>query len=92
MSTFTIDAENNITALAGEPADGSQSFSNAKEPAKRTAEWPLVRLVETWNSFAGVAHFDKLKPLKKFTSRTDAVITNQPRDPGNFPLEAIRRS
>ena len=75
MSTFTIDAENNITALAGLPAgaDQSQSFSNAKELAKLTAEWPASRLVDTWNSFAGVAPFDDLKPVKKFTSRKAAV-------------------
>lgn len=29
--------------------------------------------METWNSFAGVTPFDKLKPVKKFTSRKDAV-------------------
>jgi hypothetical protein len=75
VSTFTIDADNNITALAGLPADAdkSQSFSNAKELAKLTAEWPASRLVETWNSFAGVAPFDNLKPVKKFTSRKAAV-------------------
>ncbi|MDP8989139.1 MAG: DUF3489 domain-containing protein [Acidobacteriota bacterium] len=75
MSTFTIDAENNITAHAGLPAgaDESQSFSTAKELAKLTAEWPTSRLVETWNSFAGVAPFDDLKPVKKFTSRKAAV-------------------
>jgi len=57
MSTFTIDAENNIMAHAELPAgaDESQSFSSAKE---------LL-----WNSFAGVAPFDELKPVKKFTSR-----------------------
>jgi hypothetical protein len=49
MSTFTIDAENNITADARLPAgaDESQSFSTAKELAKLTAEWPTSRLVET---------------------------------------------
>ena len=75
MSTFTIDSENNITAHAGLPAgaDESQSFSTAKELAKLTAEWPASRLVETWNSFAGVAPFDDLKPVKKFTSRKAAV-------------------
>ena len=71
MSTFTIDAGNNITALPGLPAgaDESQSFSTPKELGKLTAEWPVSRLVETWNSFAGVAPFDELKPVKKFTSR-----------------------
>jgi len=75
MSTFTIDAENNITALAELPAgaDHSQSFSTAKELAKLTAEWPASRLIDTWNSFAGVAPFDELKPVKKFTSRKAAV-------------------
>ena len=54
MSTFTIDADNNITAHAGlsAGADESQSFSSAKELAKLTAEWPVSRLVDTWNSFA----------------------------------------
>src|SRR5579863_1738320 len=75
MATFTIDSENNFTVLAGLPAgaDDSQSFSTAKELAKLTAEWPVSRLADTWNSFAGVAPFDDLKPVKKFTSRTSAV-------------------
>jgi hypothetical protein len=75
MSTFTIDAENNILAHAELPAaaDESQSFSSAKELAKLTTEWPVSRLVDTWNSFAGVAPFDDLKPIKKFTSRKTAV-------------------
>ena len=75
MAPFTIDSDNNITALAGLPAgtDESQSFTNQKELAKLTAEWPASRLVDTWNSFAGVAPFDDLKPVKKFTSRKAAV-------------------
>jgi hypothetical protein len=75
MATFTIDSENNITAHAGLPAgaDESQSFSNQKELAKLTGEWPISRLIDTWNSFAGVAPFDDLKPVKKFTSRKSAV-------------------
>jgi len=74
MSKYTIDAENNIMAHAELPAgdDESQSFSSAKELAKLTAEWPVSRLVDTWNSFAGVAPFDDLKPVKKFTSRKTA--------------------
>ena len=51
MATFTIDSDNNITAYAALPdgADESQSFTNQKELAKLTAEWPASRLVETWN-------------------------------------------
>jgi len=39
MSTFTIDAENNITAHVALPTNAhqSQSFSSAKELAKLTA-------------------------------------------------------
>jgi hypothetical protein len=72
---FTIDSENNITAHAAFPAgaDESQSFSTARELAKLTAEWPMSRLVDAWNGFAGVAPFDDLKPVKKFTSRMAAV-------------------
>jgi hypothetical protein len=75
MSTFTIDSDNNITALAGLPAGAEESplFSNPKELAKLTADWPMSRLVRTWNSFAGVTPFDDLKPVKKFTSRQTAV-------------------
>ena len=75
MSTFTIDSDCNITARAGLPAgtDESQSFSTANELAKLTADWPASRLVEIWNSFAGVAPFDDLKAVKKFTSRKAAV-------------------
>jgi hypothetical protein len=74
MATFTIDSDNNITAHASLPAGAeSQSFSSPKELAKLTAEWPAPRLVDTWNSFAGVAPFDDLKPVKKFTDRKAAV-------------------
>jgi hypothetical protein len=73
--TFTIDSDNNITALAGLPAGAEESalFSNAKELAKLTADWPMSRLVSAWNSFAGLTPFDDLKPVKKFTSRQTAV-------------------
>ena len=75
MSTFTIDPNNNITAHAGLPAsaDNLQSFTTAKELVKLAAEWPITRLVEIWNSFAGVAPFHNLKPVKKFTSRSAAI-------------------
>jgi hypothetical protein len=75
MSTFTIDTDNNITACAGVPADADnlQSFSTPQELAKLSAGWPISRLVETWNSFAGVAPFDDLRPVKKFTDRKAAV-------------------
>lgn len=73
--TFTIDTDNNIAAHAGVPASAEnlQSFASYQELAQLAADWPLTRLVETWNSFAGVAPFNDLKPAKKFTNRKVAV-------------------
>ena len=79
MTTFTIDAENNISAFPtpdhAEAAigAGAQPFTSQDELANLTAEWPTARLVETWNGFAGVAPFSDLKAVKKFTTRTIAV-------------------
>jgi hypothetical protein len=75
MATFTIDSDHNIVAYAGEPPTGDhlQPFSNEKELGAIARDWPASRLVEIWNSFAGVAPFDDLKPVKKFTSRTRAI-------------------
>jgi hypothetical protein len=75
MSTFTIDPDNNITALVEVPADADRSttFSTENELAKLVGEWPISRLIDAWNSFAGVAPFQELKPIKKFTDRKSAV-------------------
>jgi hypothetical protein len=72
MSTYTIDSENNIVAgaVAGE---NTQQFSSQKELAKLAAEWPMTRLVQIWNGFAGVVPFDDLKPVKKFQAQEIAV-------------------
>src|SRR5438105_11549566 len=37
------------------------------------AEWPASRLLELWNSFAGVAPFTDCKPVKKFENRDKAL-------------------
>jgi hypothetical protein len=79
MTTFTIDTDNNITALAAPQAApdrlalGAMPFTSQKELAELAAQWPAARLVEVWNSFAGVAPFDHLKPVKKFTDRRTAI-------------------
>jgi hypothetical protein len=76
MATFTIDPDNNITVLAQVPAgtDRSTTFSTERELAKLITDWPISRLIDAWNSFAGVAPFDDLKPIKKFTNRKTAVV------------------
>src|ERR1039457_4005216 len=72
---FTIDTDNNISAHENAPAeqDGLNLFATEKEFTKATAEWPIPRLVETWNSFAGTPPFGALKPVKKFTDRKTAI-------------------
>ena len=73
--TFTIDTDNNIAAHAGQPASAEnvQSFASYQELARLADAWPAARLLEIWNSFAGVAPFDDLRPVKKFTTRKIAV-------------------
>lgn len=75
MPAFTIDNDNNITGFAQLPtgADPAQSFDSEKALTKLTSEWQVSRLAETWNSFAGVAPFDDLKPVAKFKDRATAV-------------------
>lgn len=73
--TFTIDSDNNITAYTEAPVTYAthDTFASAKALAKLTADWSITRLVDTWNSFAGVTPFEDLKPVKKFTDRRSAV-------------------
>ncbi|MGA1373032.1 MAG: hypothetical protein ACO3Z6_15705, partial [Pseudomonadales bacterium] len=56
MTIFTIDSDNNITAWDEIPANtaGTQVFTSADEFATLAADWPGTRLVEIWNSLAGV--------------------------------------
>jgi hypothetical protein len=72
---YTIDPENNIMTHSEPPAHGisTEQFSTEKELGRLSADWPSSRLIEIWNSFAAVAPFDDLKPVKKFTTRAVAV-------------------
>jgi hypothetical protein len=79
MNTFTIDPNNNITAFASldearaAKIHNAEYFGSPQELAKLVASWPRNRTIEIWNSFAGVAPFTTLKPVKKFTDRKTAV-------------------
>ena len=59
MTTFTLDADNNITAHDATPAaqDNVVAFATEKELTKLSADWPITRFVEVWNAFAGVPPF-----------------------------------
>src|ERR1700720_2508200 len=79
MSTFTIDSANNIAAFASpEEATAAQIktaeyFGTARELNKLAGSWTPNRLVDVWNSFAGVAPFGNLKSVKRFPDRKAAV-------------------
>jgi hypothetical protein len=79
MNTFTIDANHNITAFASleearaAKTNNAEYFGSSQELAKLAASWPGNRPVEIWNSFAGVAPFTSLQPVKRFTNRKVAV-------------------
>jgi len=72
MITFTIDTDSNITAFAtlkeaeAGNANETEFFSSEKELIELAGRWSMSRLVEIWNSFAGVT------PVKKFTDRKKA--------------------
>src|SRR5947209_7670967 len=70
MTTFTIDADNSITAFGtkqeAESVQG-ESFSTQQELAELAGKWPANRLVEVWNGLPG------LSPVKKFTDRKSAL-------------------
>jgi hypothetical protein len=78
---FTIDNDNDIRVHETEAraeedttaAAGTIVVRTEKELAKAAAEWPTSRLVELWNSFAGVTPFTDCKPVKKFENRDKAV-------------------
>ena len=79
MNTFTIDTNNNMTAFASldearaAKIHNAEYFGSSQELAKLVGSWPRTRPVEIWNSFAGVAPFTTLKPVKRFTDRKVAV-------------------
>jgi Protein of unknown function (DUF3489) len=68
MTTYAIDAENNITALGSQQADfDGEIFASQQELADLATKWPADRLIEIWNGIPG------LTPVKKFTNRKSAV-------------------
>src|SRR6266851_4420624 len=68
MTTYTIDAENSITAFGSKQEAGEgETFGSQQELADLAATWPANRLIEIWNGIPG------LTPVKKFTDRKSAV-------------------
>lgn len=75
MTTYAIDADNNITAFETpeQVAQNQEQFASFEELAAKAETWAGSRLVMIWNSFAGAPPFGELKPVSKFTNRKTAV-------------------
>src|SRR5436190_13359461 len=72
MTTFRMDAENNITAVtSGQQISQSEgeteTFSSGQQLTALAEKWPAARLVEIWNGLPGV------EAVERFTSRQVAV-------------------
>ena len=63
MTTYTIDAENSIIAFTSPDhaeksiGEGAQAFTTQAQLDRLTADWPMSRFVDTWNSMAGAVPF-----------------------------------
>ena len=80
MATFTIDNEDNITVFAS-AAEAAQAgdrtaiqFDSQAALGKVSADWPLGRFVEIWNSISGNKQLSKFADRKKAVARIWAAI------------------
>jgi hypothetical protein len=90
MSTFTIDADHNITAYdSPEAAAHSDAalprFSSQAELAQLAAEWPGSRWIEVWNSIPGHKPVNKLGSAKQAAARVWAALQRLSKANGTAP-------
>jgi Protein of unknown function (DUF3489) len=104
MATFTIDNDNNITvfATAAEAAQAGDStattFDSQAALAKVSADWPLSRFVDIWNSIAGNKEVTKFAGRNKAVARiwaaiqpiAERAVESQPQAPK--PKKAAKRA
>ena len=75
MTIFTIDEQNNITAVASQQDAAAasttpfDSFRSQKELADLMAGWPAERLVAIWNSLPGVTQVKSCQGPKAAAAR-----------------------
>jgi hypothetical protein len=100
MSTFTIDADHNITAYdtpeaAVQSAAALPRFSSQAELADLAAEWPSSRWIEVWNSIPGNKPVSKLGSSKQAAARVWAALQRLAKANGtapNKPKKATKRA
>ena len=95
MATFTIDNEDNITVFASAEeaaqAGGATAiqFDSQAAFARVSADWPLSRFVEIWNSISGNKQVSKFADRKKAVARiwtaiqpiAKRAVASQPQEP-----------
>jgi hypothetical protein len=75
MKSFSIDRDNRTAALAGSRKT-ENAFHSEAELYKLTADWPVSRLVEIWNSIPGFTAVKKFKDRKTAVARIWKAIQN----------------
>src|SRR5260221_14474861 len=101
MITFTIYADNNITAHASSPeatlveGAGMIQFNSQASLANASSDWPLSRSVEIWNSIPGNAEVSKFQGRKKAVARIWKAIQRladktQPSEPAAKPKKRAK--
>jgi hypothetical protein len=98
MPTFTIDAQNNITAFASVKEEAksnpeSERFSSGNELTRLAAKWPASRLTEIWNTLPGVTRVKKFKDRKAAVSRIWQAIQGLVPDSGaHVPRVGLKKA
>jgi hypothetical protein len=97
MSTFTIDADHNITAYdSPEAAAHSDAalprFSSQAELAELAAEWPSSRWIEVWNSIPGYKPVSKLGSAKQAAARVWAALQRLAKANGTVPSSKPKKA
>ena len=96
MTTFTIDAENTITAHASsteaKAVAGAERFGNEAALAKLAANWTAARLVEIYNSLTGVTPVKKFKDRNTGAARIWSNIQNLASEPDATATPAAQQA
>jgi len=95
MPTFTIDADDNITAYDTPQAAAKGSaalprFSSQAELAQLAAEWPGSRWAEVWNSIPGHKPVSKLGSAKQAAARVWGALQQLATSPHSKPNKAAK--
>jgi hypothetical protein len=77
MKVFTIDGNNTIAVHAtvqdAEAVAGAERFRSEAGLEKIAADWPMIRLVEIWNSLSGVTAVSKFKDRSTGVCRQPSI-------------------